>query len=849
MNDFELVKQRLDIVDVIGGYVSLQRAGRLFKAPCPFHQEKTPSFVVYPDRQFWKCYGACAIGGDVFAFVRKKENLTAVEALKLLAERAGIELTRRERAPGAAPSARMYEANEAAALFYHQLLLTSPVAEPARVYAEKRELSDQTIRDFQLGFAPDSFDSLRGYLTGKGYTPQELVAAGLLKAGERGQPYDQFRNRLMFPIRDDRGRVIGFGGRVFGDERPKYLNTPKTDIFDKGATLFALDRAKDAIRTAGMAVIVEGYMDAITAHQAGITHVIATLGTALTEQHVALLKRYTRDVVLSMDADAAGIQAALRGEEVVRRALERGETGDGEAVVDWRGLVRVQATAPVKVRVFSVPFGKDPDDLIRSDPDAFRRLADQATPPFEFRLRHELSRIDRSDPRERLALADAMLPLVAAVADRALQAQYLTRLAAVTTVPEPELLTRLAALRSPGSADAMALKERADGRLVWDDQRVGRRNPRNRAAGDAAPRQGSRGNGNGDEPRLSPPGWRGGGSVGDGGLAPAPSASSRAGSAGTAPSRSTGGPAARTRPVAAPPAHATAAQTGDAAAAVVVAAIATGDGALWADEPPWEAYEHDAPPPGGDGNEEWPDDGLEAAAVDATSTREADTSEGGGRDAAGNTSVAKDAAASEPAGLTSPMAASLPVKQPSPSATPVRVAVAGARTERTCLRLLLSFAGLRDQGMTIDDELFMDSGCRALFAAWRDGDPENWQEDIDEYTRAVIVSALDERMPPYDDDAAALALTNVVATMERRRATDHARLQAALLQEDAAVVDTNAAVERALGSLYGDEPPPAEQETEAGQVASRWLETIAASRGRLALEAALRTHGSVQLPS
>ena len=257
MSDFETVKQRADIVDVVGQYVNLVRAGRYFKACCPFHNEKTPSFVVYPDRQSWHCFGACATGGDVFTFMEKKENLSPVEALRLLAERCGVELQRRGRNPDEPAHARLVEANEAAAQYFHGLLLNAAAGEATRTYLATRGLAAETVRAFQLGFSPDSWDSLREHLRSRGFSVEEQVAAGLLTEGERG-PYDRFRGRLMFPIRDERGRVIGFGGRVIGDGVPKYLNTPQTALFDKGATLYALDRAKEAIRAAEADAAVEG---------------------------------------------------------------------------------------------------------------------------------------------------------------------------------------------------------------------------------------------------------------------------------------------------------------------------------------------------------------------------------------------------------------------------------------------------------------------------------------------------------------------------------------------------------------------------------------------------------------
>src|SRR5215208_4826946 len=441
MNDIEAVKQRADIVDVISQYVPLKRAGRTFKAPCPFHQEKTPSFVVNPDRQTWHCFGACSTGGDVFQFLMRRDNLSFGEALRQLAQQVGVELQGGGGARAQEDHARLIEANEAAVTFFRQQLLASDAAGEARAYVERRGVDAATAEAFQLGYAPHSFDALRTHLTERGFMEDELLQAGLLSENERGR-YDRFRDRLFFPIRDERGRAIAFGGRVLGEGMPKYLNSPQTAVFDKSGTLYALDRAKDAIRAAGSAVVVEGYMDAIAAHQHGIANVVATLGTALTEKHVQILKRFTRRVTLAMDADAAGQEAMSRGLAVLDAAAADPDA-PMETTVDWRGMVRLHAVSPVEVAVFTVPQGKDPDELIRADPTAFTRLAEMAVPPFEFRLRHELSKADRANPRALLEVADRLLPVVAGVSDRTVQAQYVSALATATGVREEDLRGRL----------------------------------------------------------------------------------------------------------------------------------------------------------------------------------------------------------------------------------------------------------------------------------------------------------------------------------------------------------------------------------------------------------------------
>ncbi|MCJ7510262.1 MAG: DNA primase [Dehalococcoidia bacterium] len=420
MGAVDEVKQRLDIVDVVGQYVQLQKAGRNYKAICPFHSERAPSFFVSPERQSWHCFGACGTGGDIFSFVMKKENLEFGEALRLLAERAGVTLVERRPEEEAAKD-RLREANEAAARFYHRTLVSTPTGrggQRARRYLEERGLEMKSIQDFQLGYSPSGWDSLCQDLRGHGYGGEELVAAGLAVEGERGLR-DLFRQRIMFPITDMRGRVVGFGGRSLPSEgeeeaQPKYLNTSQTAIFDKGSLLYALDKAKEHIRREGLAVIVEGYMDAITAHQHGFANVVASMGTALGERQVRLLKRFSRDVVLALDADSAGQEATLRAVEY-QDLLER------------------------DIRVLILPEGRDPDQVIRSDPEAWSALLAGAQPLLDYKFEAVSSALDLSQPRQRSQAVDELLPLLAAISDRIVQAHYLQRLARLAGVREEAL--------------------------------------------------------------------------------------------------------------------------------------------------------------------------------------------------------------------------------------------------------------------------------------------------------------------------------------------------------------------------------------------------------------------------
>jgi len=361
MNPVEEIKQRVDIVDVISESVSLQKSGRNYRALCPFHAEKAPSFFVFPDRGTWHCFGGCATGGDVFAFVMKKENLDFSGALRVLAERAGISLGRKSGAAEETEKDRLRQANQAAALFFQHALLNTQAGAAALNYLTLRGIDRETAEAFHLGYAPDSWDALREHLRGRGFSEDELLKAGLLVEGEKGA-YDRFRQRATIPIRDERGRAVGFGSRSLPTESvdaepegPKYLNTPQTPIFDKGAILFGLDRAAEHIRRSDLAVIVEGYMDVIAAHQHGNLNVVASMGTALTERQLVLLRRLTENIVLAFDPDTAGQAASERGDLVAQRM-------------------------GAQIRVMKLPKGRDPDEIIRADPDAWRRFVVQAQP-------------------------------------------------------------------------------------------------------------------------------------------------------------------------------------------------------------------------------------------------------------------------------------------------------------------------------------------------------------------------------------------------------------------------------------------------------------------------------------
>lgn len=446
MSVVEDIKQRIDIVDLISQHATLKRAGRNYMALCPFHSEKTPSFHVDPARQSWHCFGACGTGGDIFGFIMKKENCDFRDALRMLGEQAGVNTEGRRDVQEDTRRAKLYDVNEAAAAFFHASLQQhegphANGASTARDYIAERRIAPAMLETFQLGYAPNSWDALISFLGTRGLTPQDAVAAGLAVEGDRGS-YDRFRHRLMFPIRDERGRVAGFGGRMLagdalgaGDVQPKYVNTSQSPIFDKGAILYGLDLAKDAIRTDGRAVIVEGYMDAIAAHEHGFANVVASMGTALTERQVGLLKRHTRNLILALDADTAGSEATLRGVQVVADAVDH----ESVPVPNWRGVIRQQETLAADIRVLTMPAGRDPDDVIRAEPDVWPELVDAAKPVLDYLFDAAIARHDLASPRERSAVAAELLPMIAAVSDRVIQSHYLQRLARLVRLDEATL--------------------------------------------------------------------------------------------------------------------------------------------------------------------------------------------------------------------------------------------------------------------------------------------------------------------------------------------------------------------------------------------------------------------------
>ena len=457
MSTVDEIKSRLDIVDVVSAYVpSLKKAGRTYKGLCPFHSEKTPSFVVFPDSQTWHCFGACSTGGDIFTFVMKREGYDFSEALKFLAEKAGVPLE--ERSPEATQADRrrkkLLEMVSVAAQFFHTQLLQSPQAEFCREYVARRGLSHDTVVSFQLGYAPDRWEALKSHLLQRGYSEQDMVAAGLLVTKEENRPgYDRFRDRFIVPIRDLRGQTVGFGARALHDgQQPKYLNSPQSVLFDKSAILFGLDMAKNAIRDAGQAIIVEGYMDALQAHERGFKNVVAEMGTALTERQLRELKRFTKKFVLALDSDSAGSAATLRGINLARQTL-----ADSTPVPTPQGLIRHESRLNVELLVATMPPGKDPDDILRENPSLWQEKIDSALPLMDYYIQTVTAPLDLNSPKGKATAVKEIIPLLREISDPVEQAAYLQQLSRLVKIGERVLreeLQRAPATTAPSGRTA-----------------------------------------------------------------------------------------------------------------------------------------------------------------------------------------------------------------------------------------------------------------------------------------------------------------------------------------------------------------------------------------------------------
>ena len=413
----ERVKQQADIVRVIGEYVRLKKTGQNFTGLCPFHQEKSPSFAVHPVRQIYHCFG-CGVGGDVFKFVMELEKITFPEAIRTVAEKSGIPVPKpRDRSPEERREDQqrsgLVEMHREAAAFFARQLLGNSEGKVAAAYLEDRGLDKEAMARFGLGFAPSTGDALLRFLKVK-YPEALLEASGLFSRDQSGRMYDRFRRRIMFPIANESGKVIAFGGRAMGDDMPKYMNSPETPIYTKSNVLYHVDRAKEALRQNDFGVLVEGYMDAIAVARAGILNVIASCGTSLAEPQIKLLSRFTRRVVVNYDPDTAG-----------QIATERSLTLLLEKEFD--------------VRILALPGGADPDKFLKEQgADAYRKLLAQAPPYLDY-LIERARKMDRTTAAGKVATLNFLMPYVQRLPDRLLRSEWATRIASELRVDEPVL--------------------------------------------------------------------------------------------------------------------------------------------------------------------------------------------------------------------------------------------------------------------------------------------------------------------------------------------------------------------------------------------------------------------------
>lgn len=434
MTDIDQIKQKIDIVNLISEYVALKKTGANFKGLCPFHTEKTPSFIVSPERQIWHCFGACQEGGDIFKFIMKAENLDFPETLNLLAKRAGVTLVSRyQKSRDAAIREKIFAINHLASEFYHYILTSYPLGQKARDYVENRKISPTSLKLFSLGYAPNSWDSLTSFFTKKGYSTSDLATAGLVSQSSLGHYFDRFRGRLIFTLRDHQKNVVGFAGRLLdekvhseSDRGAKYVNTTQTPVYVKGNILYGLDVTHEEIKKEGFAVVVEGEIDAIQSYQAGVRNVVAIKGSALTEGQIHLLKRYTENILLSLDADYAGDTAAHRGIETADAA------GLNIKVVNIKGVYPEGQLAP-----------KDPDDLIKKNPTLWHQAVRQAVNFYDYIIDSATSRFDPHLPEQAKQIVAETAKFLNPIDNLVVKNHYLKKLAARLDVPFDILETQI----------------------------------------------------------------------------------------------------------------------------------------------------------------------------------------------------------------------------------------------------------------------------------------------------------------------------------------------------------------------------------------------------------------------
>jgi DNA primase len=467
MDEVSDVKDKIDIVELIGGYLTLKKAGVNYKGLCPFHNEKTPSFMVSPERQSFKCFG-CGKGGDIFTFVEEIEGMDFYDSLKLLAGRAGVELKPKgnfhygdkEFAP--TEKSKVFEINDLAAKLYHKILIDHPKAEHARKYLKNRGINKESIKNFNLGYAPKSWDFLIKFLNKHNYNEKEIFKAGLLVLGEKGKYWDRFRGRIMFPINNISGQVVAFTGRILEDDEKlaKYVNSAESPIYTKGKTIYGLDKARVDIRAQNRAVLVEGNMDVIACHQAGFHNVVAVSGTALTAEQLKIIARYSQNVVFAFDSDSAG-----------KIALKRATT--------------LTLSEDINAKVLNLPGFKDPDEAINSDPKNWERATKSAKPAFENWIDDLVLESDVNDVNQKKSISKEILPVIKIVSNDLEKEHYIRYLANKLAVSESSIISQLTKTKEsssvPEEADSIVenkldFEKRLAG-LVWQEKGLAEKVP------------------------------------------------------------------------------------------------------------------------------------------------------------------------------------------------------------------------------------------------------------------------------------------------------------------------------------------------------------------------------------
>jgi len=439
VNPIEEIKNRLDILEVLGSYIKLSKTGANYRAICPFHSEKKPSFFVSPSRQIWHCFG-CGKGGDIFGFVKEIEGVEFGDALRILAQKAGVELEQqtKEYKEYQTERQRLYEICELATRFFEKQLQEGKVGESAKKYLLNRNITEESIIKWRIGYAPDVWQGLSDFLNSSGYQKQEIEKAGLSITSEKGSFYDRFRGRIIFPIFDLNSQVAGFGGRVFKDkdkkEIAKYVNTPQTILYDKSRIVYGLDKAKMAVRKQNECILVEGYTDVILSHQAGVENVVSTSGTALTPYQLKIIKRYSENILTAFDMDVAGDSATKRGIDL---AINQG----------------------FNVKVITMPEDKDPADVISQNPEDWKKIITEKKSILDFYFETTFARFDKEDPEGKREISKILLPVIKRVQNKIVQSHWVGELSKRIKIKEEDIEEELNKIKLENFPEILGIEE------------------------------------------------------------------------------------------------------------------------------------------------------------------------------------------------------------------------------------------------------------------------------------------------------------------------------------------------------------------------------------------------------